>query len=738
MGNFDNYYIDGNGNAHRDIPLGTSPADAYVRTNMKLKKEVQRIDAALQDTNKHIDTEISRVDETVVNAADGASRQLESAFNNINQNIDEVTANISLRITTEAEEINSRVDNIITHNNDTEGNSELIDIRTGRNGRVYSSAGTAIRNQMGEIQDALVYLEPTNQFNPETIIENAFINEYGSTTTYQGIFTSDFIPCTGGQIFRFARKSGNSFYYSDANVSSFAQYDSNKTFISGTKQTYANNVTLESNTKYVRFSNPMSMMQSEGALLCVMFDTVPTADNISAYFEPYYSVITPEIAQIIDDVNDNADDISALSNEVDSQANDIEELKKMVILAEPENKLNMSAIAENTLIAAGTETYNDTCFTTDFIKASAGDTVTFVVIQNGTFYHTATKMIRVSMYNSAKEFIESSSMFIQDYVIETENTAYIRVSVPNMALTADIASITLNSIPTAESISEYFTPYYSVHGVSDETKKSRRVLWLGTSIPTYGYPQILGRLCGATIINNSIGSSCIAKGINSNITTANICGIQNKYGLYSLCQTVQEKQAMIDNWNTIASELGTSDTLSNSEKSIALSSSYETELDPYLTGDDAVNLIVINHAYNDSAAQENALIADDPFDTHTLEGAYNWIIRRIVQANPNIGIVIFGHYTDLPEHKETALSRVAERWNIPYYQLKNDLGWSNEVITTTKKIDSNGEWTTIESTQMTIKNMWCADNIHPIGAASTKIAYVAQPVFEQWLKMYCT
>ena len=590
MGNFDNYYIDGNGNAHRDIPLGTSPADAYVRTNMKLKKEVQRIDAALQDTNKHIDTEISRVDETVVNAADGASRQLESAFNNINQNIDEVTANISLRITTEAEEINSRVDNIITHNNDTEGNSELIDIRTGRNGRVYSSAGTAIRNQMGEIQDALVYLEPTNQFNPETIIENAFINEYGSTTTYQGIFTSDFIPCTGGQIFRFARKSGNSFYYSDANVSSFAQYDSNKTFISGTKQTYANNVTLESNTKYVRFSNPMSMMQSEGALLCVMFDTVPTADNISAYFEPHYSVITPEIAQIIDDVNDNTDDISALSNEVDSQANDIEDLKKMAILVEPENKLNMSAIAENTIIAAGTETYNDTCFTTDFIKASAGDTVTFVVIQNGTFYHTATKMIRVSMYNSAKEFIESSSMFIQDYVIETENTAYIRVSVPNMALTADIASITLNSIPTAESISEYFTPYYSVHGVSDETKKSRRVLWLGTSIPTYGYPQILGRLCGATIINNSIGSSCIAKGINSNITTANICGIQNKYGLYSLCQTVQEKQTMIDNWNTIASELGTSDTLSNSEKSIALSSSYETELDPYLTGDDAVNL----------------------------------------------------------------------------------------------------------------------------------------------------
>ena len=70
MGNFDNYYIDGNGNAHRDIPLGTSPADAYVRTNMKLKKEVQRIDGTIQETNEHIDTEIERVDEAIVRTAD--------------------------------------------------------------------------------------------------------------------------------------------------------------------------------------------------------------------------------------------------------------------------------------------------------------------------------------------------------------------------------------------------------------------------------------------------------------------------------------------------------------------------------------------------------------------------------------------------------------------------------------------------------------------------------------------
>ena len=48
---------------------------------------------------------------------------------------------------------NSRIDNIIAHNNDTEGNSELIDIRTGADGTVYESAGAAVRSQISGISD---------------------------------------------------------------------------------------------------------------------------------------------------------------------------------------------------------------------------------------------------------------------------------------------------------------------------------------------------------------------------------------------------------------------------------------------------------------------------------------------------------------------------------------------------------------------------------------------------------
>ena len=43
---------------------------------------------------------------------------------------------------------NARIDNIIANGTQTEGNTELIDIRTGSNGSVYSTAGTAVRSQI--------------------------------------------------------------------------------------------------------------------------------------------------------------------------------------------------------------------------------------------------------------------------------------------------------------------------------------------------------------------------------------------------------------------------------------------------------------------------------------------------------------------------------------------------------------------------------------------------------------
>lgn len=49
----------------------------------------------------------------------------------------------------------SRIDNIVAENNNTSGNSELTDIRVGANGKTYTSAGEAVREQIEEANNLL-------------------------------------------------------------------------------------------------------------------------------------------------------------------------------------------------------------------------------------------------------------------------------------------------------------------------------------------------------------------------------------------------------------------------------------------------------------------------------------------------------------------------------------------------------------------------------------------------------
>lgn len=206
MGNFDNFYKDPNGNEHRDIPMGTSPLDAYVRTNLKIKNEAQRLDNAIQESGTHIKAEITRLDEAVVNAVDGASRQLESAVNQINESVEEVTDSIDSKIAAKTATLCNRVDNIIAHNNDTEGNSELIDIRTGADGTVYQSAGSAVRQQIDRISDMGVLfkgeLTSLHITDCNNVLENGIYsikNSEGiSNLPKHSIYPS--IPCVGNLI----------------------------------------------------------------------------------------------------------------------------------------------------------------------------------------------------------------------------------------------------------------------------------------------------------------------------------------------------------------------------------------------------------------------------------------------------------------------------------------------------------------------------------------------------------
>lgn len=57
--------------------------------------------------------------------------------------------------------LNERISNIIAHNNETDGNTELLDIRIDANGDTHSSAGESVRSQINMINSEIGYLDKT-------------------------------------------------------------------------------------------------------------------------------------------------------------------------------------------------------------------------------------------------------------------------------------------------------------------------------------------------------------------------------------------------------------------------------------------------------------------------------------------------------------------------------------------------------------------------------------------------
>ncbi len=82
---------------------------------------------------------------------------LENALANMvtQQNFDRTVASLAETVESNKTATDSQIANIVAHNNDTEGNAELIDIRTGSDGTVYDSAGEAVRRQIKQMSEEI-------------------------------------------------------------------------------------------------------------------------------------------------------------------------------------------------------------------------------------------------------------------------------------------------------------------------------------------------------------------------------------------------------------------------------------------------------------------------------------------------------------------------------------------------------------------------------------------------------
>jgi hypothetical protein len=155
------------------------------------------IRAALHDSiEKTFNSAFNWFDQTLGNANQALSKATEAltTASGLSGRIAEVEA-IGDEVAEEYEEISGRVDNIIAHNNDTDGNTELIDVRTTYQGYTSASAGSAVRLQARTLNQRMNEIVKT--FPSSQVPVNANV-----TAEYSLIWTNEspYSGYTGGSI----------------------------------------------------------------------------------------------------------------------------------------------------------------------------------------------------------------------------------------------------------------------------------------------------------------------------------------------------------------------------------------------------------------------------------------------------------------------------------------------------------------------------------------------------------
>lgn len=298
--------------------------------------------------------------------------------------------------------------------------------------------------------------------------------------------------------------------------------------------------------------------------------------------------------------------------------------------------------------------------------------------------------------------------------------------------------------------------------------KDKKIWWCGTSIPEgrdtaigspsngKSYPEIVGELLDADVINVSLGSS---------MARANTCtGDYNDAYSYNIVRamsaTVEEKTDMIQNWSTYRTRLRDPDTYTDlsSLQTTILNSSFENLLLPYLDGTNEMpDVFVFDHGHNDHKYKlannetdimltpdvqniSGGVLAEDTYMTannnEKLEsffgdfsgipsaefdafiasvnrncyiGAMNFLCTLILHYNPRAKIIFIGN---LDSWQRTGLTDaqeyLANSWEFPIIKIWEQTGFSNHIIPGTAHF-----WNSENTTDLTMKKIYCKDGTHP-------------------------
>ena len=317
----------------------------------------------------------------------------------------------------------------------------------------------------------------------------------------------------------------------------------------------------------------------------------------------------------------------------------------------------------------------------------------------------------------------------------------------------------------------------------------KTIWWCGTSIPAGGYPELVGQMLGADVINTAVGGSmCRANVRTGDYNGANISNITS-----SLTMTSDEVESFILNYNGLKSLSGNTSwpaELSDLQLQRMRSGSFEEKLLPYLDGTKPMpDLWIIDHGHNDwkykdsqgkidislQPTRENidaGELAEDTYMTETIDGvkyarlqkylgsfeninpaqlddfvcslnrncyygALNFITTLILVHNPQARFMMIGNYSN--EHSgETGYADLvpaqkawAADWCFPFCDIASCFGTSQHIIPGTK------DWMNEEFSYDTdVFHIYCPDGVHPSSDDTQNALHIYAGIIAEFIKSH--
>ncbi len=317
----------------------------------------------------------------------------------------------------------------------------------------------------------------------------------------------------------------------------------------------------------------------------------------------------------------------------------------------------------------------------------------------------------------------------------------------------------------------------------------KTIWWCGTSIPAGKYPELVGDMLGATMINTSVGGSmCRANVRTGDYNGANISNITS-----ALTMTKEEAEAFIANYSTLCQlDKNTSwpSSLDASYEKRIREGSFEDKLLPYLDGTKQMpDLWIIDHSHNDwkykdskgniditlkptraninsgELAEDIYMTANnyqnlikyvgklDNIDPNKLDdfvcslnrncyyGALNFLVTVILVHNPRARFMVIGNYSNETSGETTYAKLIdaqkwwAADWCFPFCDIASNLGTSQHIIPGTKEFDSENHSTKFDY-DIPVFRVYCPDGVHPSSDNSQYSLNIYAGILSEFIKSH--